>query len=677
MGFFEGLFGTGIEVKKDIIKITGRFTGVDVAINKLKDIKTSRVTKHMFITFTNNRIEFDTFYSLEVVTLFEILLQDKKYGLNLKSIKKATELIKENTYLKDINMSHSKFLDYSVLSRLFNWKPLPHQQKYFEFYDVNVLKYSLNGNVLHADPGTGKTFMGLAIAEMVHADKVLIVCPPQAVDKVWRHAFSGEDVYRHKQDVWVAKDNKPYKDEKYLIVHYNYIQGNTPKPVLENYVGGNVAVILDESHNMNELKASQTQNFIKICERLKSKHVIFASGTPIKALGSEMIPMLRVLDKHFTDKVAKKFLKVFGSKGKVATKLLQNRLGILSHKIPKAVIDLPPPTYETVMVKVPDPDRYTLEVVKEKMQSYITGAIAEYRKDYSKYKDEFMGLMNDYVKPNLSQEHLTKYNRYIQLVEYINETDVSGGITLISDEITECNSIERNIISPLIPLKFTKRYKHIKSIVKYITLKVRGEALGRILTKERMDCFSAIAENIDYIELIARTIKKTLIFSDYVKPCQTAVNTLDKLGIQNLSVFGDTTQDLSRAVGAFKNNDNIDVLVTTYKSLSTAVPLVMCDTVLLINTPVRSYVLDQAVSRVHRLGQDSDVLIINFDLDTEGKPNLNSRNLDILSWSQEQVMDITGTGGIYMTDEVGVEDNHLDIDEYIPAHNNKSILTNW
>ena len=47
-----------------------------------------------------------------------------------------------------------------------------------------VPKYNLNGYLLAAPPGAGKTINGLALAHCLHADTVIVIAPNNAIYKV-------------------------------------------------------------------------------------------------------------------------------------------------------------------------------------------------------------------------------------------------------------------------------------------------------------------------------------------------------------------------------------------------------------------------------------------------------------------------------------------------------------
>ena len=83
-------------------------------------------------------------------------------------------------------------------------------------------------------------------------------------------------------------------------------------------------------------------------------------------------------------------------------------------------------------------------------------------------------------------------------------------------------------------------------------------------------------------------------------------------------------------------------MITTFKSLSTGVPLVAANVIVVLDLPFRMYVYEQAIARAWRLGQDSQVYVYIPKLDTGEFPNINSRNIDIIQFFKQEVEAITG-----------------------------------
>ena len=70
--------------------------------------------------------------------------------------------------------------------------------------------------------------------------------------------------------------------------------------------------------------------------------------------------------------------------------------------------------------------------------------------------------------------------------------------------------------------------------------------------------------------------------------------------------------------------------------------MTMADVMVMIDTPFRDYVLQQTIARINRLGTTTQTYVYIAALDTGNEPNLSSRTIDILRWSQSQIEAITG-----------------------------------
>jgi hypothetical protein len=197
-----------------------------------------------------------------------------------------------------------------------------------------------------------------------------------------------------------------------------------------------------------------------------------------------------------------------------------------------------------------------------------------------------------------------------------------GDTRFCSEEIQLTNKFEKERIIPALPKNIALEFKNVKSIIKYTNLKIQDEALGRILGRSRIDC--------------------TVIFTSYVEVLDSTVKTLEKQGFRPMAVYGKTNNELTKIIHTFESDKTINPLVATYASLSTAVPLVMADTMIAIDVPFRAYIHEQAISRIHRLGADTQTRVFEMYLDTGEKSNVSTRSSDILQWSQKQVEDIMG-----------------------------------
>ena len=137
---------------------------------------------------------------------------------------------------------------------------------------------------------------------------------------------------------------------------------------------------------------------------------------------------------------------------------------------------------------------------------------------------------------------------------------------------------------------------------------------------------------------------------------EDANNACKKQGLNPILVYGKTNNNLNGMIKTFETDKRINPLIATYDSLSTAVPLIMADTMIMLNAPFRAYIQEQAISRIHRLNQDTQTRVIQCYLDTGNQSNISSRSLDIMTWSQQQVEMITGVKSPYT-----IEDNDGDV----------------
>jgi hypothetical protein len=146
---------------------------------------------------------------------------------------------------------------------------------------------------------------------------------------------------------------------------------------------------------------------------------------------------------------------------------------------------------------------------------------------------------------------------------------------------------------------------------------------------------------------------------------------LDK-GFIPCMVYGGTNSEVTSIITKFERDPDINPCIATYQSLSTAVPLIVANTVILLNQPFRDHEWDQAVARVDRIGQDSQVYVFEILLDTGVEPNISTRSKDILLWSKAQISAIMGSDVPTDYDEL-IKMSFIDINNPLVALADKSI----
>lgn len=596
--------------------------------------KTSRINTYMFSSIGRNRFILPKFFGVELLYMVDQMIDFGNLNVSSRTLNQIKTGLLENTWLRSINENHDNVLDFKRLRNLI-YTPKDYQQEFFDTYNANKTRYNLNGYLLAAAAGAGKTYTALALSEMLDAQKVVIVCPKNATLKVWQDSV--KSLFKKTPSCWVLAEGKPYRNEKFVVIHFEALA--KASQLVNKLKTDRTVLILDESHNLNDVKSLQTQRFLDLVKDLDPIDVLPMSGTPIKALGAEAIPLLTMLDPMFKPTVAERFKRIYGRDGARSLDILKHRIGLLSFKVEKERLGLAKPVMKEFKVRIPNGDAFTLDAIRADMQNFISARFDYYRKrskeDHARYEE----CLRAYEAKITSAQERQLYKEYRALVTRLSK-DKSRFKD--SEVIQATNTFERNTIIPKLPRHLVADFKEAKTIVKYLDLKIQGEALGSVLGKARSQCHVEMSKYIDFRAICETTKKKTVIFSTSVDVVEATEQRLKDIGMAPLAVYGKTNANLAQIVRGFDKDPRLNPLCATYQSLSTAVPLTMADTMIMIDSPFRAYIREQAISRIHRLGATTQTTVYECRLDTGDKPNISTRSVDILAWSQQQVSAIMG-----------------------------------
>lgn len=625
-------------------KITVKHVSMKAMENDIKRIyRTSRVNSYMFTSIGRNSFVIESFFALEMHFILEQLINNRRVTSNVRTLGLIKRGLKENTWLRDIDLTPStpERLDLRRLTKM-SYPPLPYQLDFLKTYSTTVSRFHLKGMLLAGSAGSGKTYTSLALAECISADRIVIICQNIAINRVWETNI--KEVFKVPQTYWFYSSGKPYRGERIAIYHYEALDKAFND--IDQLRVGTVAVILDESHNLTEMKALRTQRFIELCGELGSQDIILASGTPVKATAIETVPLFKAIDPFFTDEVMGRFKKMYQGEANAATEILAHRLNIASFKIEKAALGLQKPIFKEIKVQTPDSATFTLKAIADDMAIFVKGQKAKYAASAKADREFFyhcIGLAEAKLfDPNFSKRYLedakAKHHEYLLTLDLIIAGHNGGRLSALSKEMAFCNKYEKECIIPNLPTKeYRDRFKETKALVKYVTLKIQGECLGRVLGRKRIEAHLAMVPYVDFETIFNSTTKKTVLFTSYVEVVEACNTLLRHAGYSPVCVYGKFTGQLHEILTEFESKEAINPLIATYASLSTAVPLIMADTMVMINAPFRNYILEQTVSRIHRLGADTQTCIFTLMLDTGTELNISTRSVDILKWSQEQI----------------------------------------
>lgn len=642
-------------------------------------------------------MKFQKFYLPDMYHVVLELLNNDKFKRRIVSrskLQKLKELFETIPLVQNIKLIQNTkdedipSVNKSILKNIFvpGFKLFEHQDKFIDNCLFKSKLMDLRGYLLDAGPGLGKTINSIALMELLGADKIIVVCPKKAVIDVWEETINR--IYSKPQTYNLSIDSvKGGKvklanfslDSKFMVCHFEALDKLVAS--LRNIPSGRYGIVLDEAHGMNSYKSQRSTLFRELNKIVNPYFCLWMSGTPLKALGSETMTMFETIDKLFTPEVVKSFNSVFGISGVYAATVMANRLQLVKATIKAQGSGVEQFTYQS-KVALPDAWKYTLTTIREEMKKYIRERTAFYNEFREEYIEEYFESIEEF-KANLGSNFDTKMQ--IALDEYLAKTkELHNGYNPTSpvhkQYIIDCNYFEDKVIIPILSNKTKKIFRKAKSVYKYVELTIIGETLGNVIGRKRTECNKAIVEAMaksftvvneesketyetNLGEVIRDAEAKTLIFTDYVDVLKRCNEILTEEGFHPITIFGETTTTigLSNQVKQFKENSKINPLITTFKTLSEAVPLTEANTVIFLNLPFRSGTYDQAVKRANRIGQTKDVHLYEVTLDTGGEENISTRNLDILKWSEEQV-------SILMGDKKGEmeEVSKLTIDHFLP-----------
>lgn len=599
--------------------------------------RTSRVGKHMFSRNTRNSITFPSFFALEVkYMLAQILAADitltSRYAIN-----SIFDALAEHTWVGRIDTELTRGFNYDRLKEI-NVPLLDHQLAFLRKYERNTIQYGLEGYYLAARPGSGKTLSGLALAKVMEVDVTIIICPKNAVEEVWVDNINR--FFRKQPRVWHSLSGQPidYKAE-YFICHYE--QMDQLESLLPKIKDRKVFIDIDEGHNFNDIKSTRTKRLIDTCASLKFKDVLWASGTPLKSIGAEVIPFLTTIDPKFNSFVAERFKKIFGMSKGVAGNILSHRIGEITYKVEHSVVDHEDPLVEEIKIQIPNGKDYTLDAIRREMADFIETRVKYYKDNFDTYTATYERCITLFER-TLGDNDL-EYAKYRNAVKQLKRlTDYRE----VPDLLEFSNWYEKEVIIPTLSNEDKKLFRSAKSVVKYVELKIRGEALGRVLGKRRAQCHVDMVAHAKLPMIIDDSQSKTLVFTSFTEVVEATQELLVEQGYPCLTVYGKTNKDLKQIVATFAKDDRFKVLAATLQSLSTAVPMIMASSVVFMNSPFRIHEREQAIARANRIGQKYRVRVYDIVLDTGEEPNVSTRSTEIMEWSKQQVDILMGKTGL-------------------------------
>lgn len=621
-----------------------------------------KMIKDYDISFEASWIIIYTFFVPEFYEIFYKLGTDYKDRTFLDI---ADELYNGTWLCK--NDSANISIDLSPLN-LFVIKPKDFQLDFIKEYPKLKYKYDLDGYILSFDQGLGKTFTAIALAECLYKNLVYIVCPNSIKEEWAKEIRSYYKKYINNEKLWKSEvfvsgiGGYTYNKDttKFIIVNQESI------PNIFSYIDvkKNSRIIIDECQNFRGLNTKRVSEMLKLKELSMSKDILMMSGTPIKALASELSPALLMVDPHFTKEAAIKFDDIFSNRKTDLMSIASMRFKrVIYRKLKKDTsLKLPEKTIEIYHATIPNPERFCTPAFRDKIaelyhKEYIKrlkSGLFTYNKKNQYYRSSAGSYDFEKEKADFSNI-IYKYTNVSKIVtdDYLNYIFQSGKDMHVLTKVRYRNiedSYDTFIKLYMNKIKEPKDKEVLKRFDGFIGWKIAAKsaymsAFGKIYAKMQNQCFEEIWKfnSQDIIDKIEKNKKKTIIFTFFSPTADFIYNNLKEKGIPALKISGETSKR-GDVINTFKIDDSIRVLVATIQTIGTGVTLTEANQRFFFGTPWRDADYQQAIDRIHRIGQDSPVHIYNVILKSI-QPNITQRMQEVMEWSADMTKQI-------MTEEI-------------------------
>lgn len=606
---------------------------------------TQRIIKHMFSNISSSGLTMLNFFLPDLIYMLGRMRQESGMRTSKRLIIRLTELLLEETWMKSTTVANPSILNFKKLEN-FNVKPFPYQMDFLNTYNTTVPAYRLQGYVLAAGAGAGKTLNFLMLAHCLEADTIIAVAPKNTMRAAWEKDLTKHVKDDKIKDAYWSDDDKVQditRSDKYFFLHYEAIDQLVDVMKHRKRASKRVVIAVDESHNLNDLSAARTRKLVEYVKLMRQNmievHVVFMSGTPIKQMGAEMIPCLNCIDPMFDRYAEERFRAIYGLTSSRANDILRARIGNMMHIVPREAYRKEKVQPIDVPVKIPNGKNYTLNSIRDLMAIYVSDRAKYYKDNMASFiatYEEGLRLYAATMRTPGERADFEKYKSFVAIIRKRYDPVAHKEMAMY------CNAFEERRIMPVLPRDLKYRFKDAKSVVKYVALKIQGEALANVLGVARIRCHVDMLAHIDFDTYIDGAEGKTLIFSSYVPVVEKLTEMLSSAGFKPEPIYGATNKNINAILQRLEKDPDVNPAVATYDSLAEGVPMLMCNTELLLNAPWRSSDEIQAISRIDRVGQTLPVAVFRFYLDTGDEPNVSTRSQEIMELSRALVAEILG-----------------------------------
>ncbi|KAH6895397.1 SNF2 family N-terminal domain-containing protein [Thelonectria olida] len=548
-----------------------------------------------------------------------------------------------------------------------------HKGRYWNIasdFVTTTMPQLLSGGILADDMGLGKTLQIISLILTGDKGSTLIVAPVSVMSN-WEQQIRRHVLPDHLPSVFIYHGDK--KVTAKALMQYDVVVTSYGKLAREREAGVRKVllaqdiewrrVVLDEGHT---IRNSRTKVALASCDiRAKSRWVL--TGTPIINSVKDLHSLLKFL--HITGGIEQseifnaKITRRLGSNDRSAEILLQALMQDLCLRRRKDMkfVDLRLPEKKEFIHRIPfrpeEKHKY------EALLSEARGVLEEYQANSSAgQKGRFQNVLERLLRLRQTCNHWTLCReRIADLLKLLDNEDVvtlndktrallQEALRLYIESQEDCAICYDTPTEPVIT---TCKHVFCKGcITRAIQIQGKCPMCRNRLTDESLlepapetsgeaptlDSETQSSKTEAMLQIVQATLRndgsKVIIFSQWTSFLNILQNVLKEADINFTRIDGSMkAEQRDRAISALDNDPDTRVLLASLAVCSVGLNLVSADTVILSDSWWAPAIEDQAVDRVHRLGQTRPTTVWRLVMED----SVEERVLDIQSEKRELV----------------------------------------
>ncbi|QPG94777.1 hypothetical protein C2857_006943 [Epichloe festucae Fl1] len=525
-----------------------------------------------------------------------------------------------------------------------------------------------SGGILADDMGLGKTLQIISLILTGGSGTTLIVAPVSVMSN-WKQQIERHVKPECAPSVFIYHGDKKMTakglmEYDVVITSYGKLAREKDAKVPQVLLSSSVEwrrVVLDEGHIIRNAK---TKVGLAACD-IKARSRWVLTGTPIINSVKDLQSLIKFLHitggieqpEIYNTKVTRKLAAGDSSAEAVLQALMQD-ICLRRKKDMKFVdLKLPPKKEYLHHVTFHPEEKRRYDILLDEAR----GALAEYQTKVAEQKGKFQGVLERLLRLRQTCNHWTLCkNRINELMKLFEGQDVvpldekntallREALRLYVENQEDCAICYDIPTGPVIT-----NCKHVfcrACITKAIQIQHKCPMCRNVLSE---DCLLEPAAETDFdenfdittqsskteamMQIVRATLNnpgsKVVIFSQWTSFLNIVQNQLDSSGIKYSRVDGSmNTEKRDRAIRALDTDADTRILLASLAVCSVGLNLVSADTVILSDSWWAPAIEDQAIDRVHRLGQTRETTV--WRLIVEG--SVEERVLDIQKQKRQLV----------------------------------------